>query len=231
MPEKIQNVSQNILKSISEEEMDKYTNNEHINLFIKSALHPKQEIYQVAGNTNAHLITLFSIALSLRAKRILELGVWRGTSTQPLLYAAKLTNGLLESVDISRKRGRKAFDPEKNQELREHWKFYKKDAIQFLQDLPDDLIYDLIFIDDDHAYQHVKEELLLIANHVNKRSIILLHDLMNNSDPEYSKWLEDRPPEEQGGPTRAVKELPKEDWEFATVPVCNGLTMLRKISD
>jgi len=204
----------------------------HIDLFIKCALHPEQKNHNVAWNSNSHLITLFSIAVSLKAKRILELGMWHGNSTQALLCAAKTTGGLLEPVDRSRALATGSFDPNKNDQLKKHWKFYKCDAIEFLENLPSDLIYDLIFIDDDIAYKHVKKELSTLTKHVNKKSVILMHDLMNASDPEYSQWIEKNKPEENHGEaTRAVQELSKENWEYATLPVCNGLTILRKIKD
>ena len=49
--------------------------------------------------------------------------------------------------------------------------------------------------------------------------------------PEYHLPLEGLKNSEwgEGGPTRAVFELDPERWEYATIPVNNGLTILRKI--
>jgi len=52
------------------------------------------------GDSDAHLMTIFGIVLGIKAKTILELGVRGGTTTLPLLMAAKLTGGKVVSVDI-----------------------------------------------------------------------------------------------------------------------------------
>ena len=62
-------------------------------------------------------------------------------------------------------------------------------------------------------------------------SLILLHDLMgNNSQPNYYHPIDVTSGEwANGGPYEAVKNLPKDKWEWVTIPVNNGLTILRKI--
>ena len=52
------------------------------------------------GDSDKHLLTIFSIAISIGAKNILELGVRNGATTLPLLAAADYNGGRLESVDI-----------------------------------------------------------------------------------------------------------------------------------
>jgi hypothetical protein len=65
---------------------------------------------------------------------------------------------------------------------------------------------------------------------ISPRTVVLLHDLMYGFHaPHYhsdltlstGQWAE-------GGPYRAVAELNPQFWEFATIPVNNGLTILRK---
>jgi len=51
----------------------------------------------LAGDSNAHALTLFSIAVSLNAKNILELGVRGGDTTVPLYMAANHRDGKLTS--------------------------------------------------------------------------------------------------------------------------------------
>jgi predicted O-methyltransferase YrrM len=52
------------------------------------------------GDSDKHVLTLYSIAIGMGAKRILELGVRGGSTTLPLLMAAQKTGGMLTSVDI-----------------------------------------------------------------------------------------------------------------------------------
>lgn len=176
-----------------------------------------------AGDSDAHLMTLFSIAISMKAKRILELGVRNGDSTLPFILAASCTRGTVQSVDIN---DTKFICPDN---LRDYWRFYKQDSLEFLKKLDRSTPYDIIYIDDWHAYEHVKEELQIIDGLVSMKSIIILHDLMYHTAPYYhcdlavktGQWA-------NGGPYRAVAELDQNFWEFATIPVCNGLTILRK---
>ena len=43
------------------------------------------------GDSDKHLMTLFSLVISLNAKNIIELGVRNGSTTLPLLLAAQYT--------------------------------------------------------------------------------------------------------------------------------------------
>lgn len=182
----------------------------------------------VNGNedSDAHLMSLFGIALSLRPKKILELGVRQGTTTLPLLLATYLTGGRLTSVDIN---DTSFLCP---QELEKNWQFIKSDAIKFLENqVLENIQYDVVFVDDWHSYNHVKKELELIENLVTSKSIVLLHDLMYDwKEPNYHSERNTSNPEwADGGPFRAVNELDKTRWEFATIPRSNGLTLLRKL--
>jgi hypothetical protein len=69
----------------------------------------------------------------------------------------------------------------------------------------------------------------LIEQLIDNKSIILLHDLMAFTEPEYHLPLEGQKGTEwgEGGPTRAVFELDRNIWEWATIPINNGLTILR----
>jgi predicted O-methyltransferase YrrM len=175
------------------------------------------------GDSDKHVLTLYSIALSLGAKNILELGVRSGATTLPLLTAAKKTGGVVTSVDIN------DTDFSCPDEFEDTWKFVKSDAIQFLEKYANPP-YDMVYIDDWHAYSHVKRELELLDYLITPKTVILVHDLMyGNHEPYYhtdltlqsGQWAE-------GGPYRAVAELNPQFWEFATIPVNNGLTIVRK---
>lgn len=178
-----------------------------------------------------HGIVLYSLVCSLNAKNILELGVRHGGSTRPLLMGAATTNGKLTSVDIDQPR----FHPNQGadwppQELRSRWNFVQSDAIKFLENANEK--YDLIFVDDWHGSEHVYTELTLLQKNLSDRTLILLHDLMHTSrDPYYNKdhyssgeFIGTGP---YGGVMKFINEHP--DYEFATIPVNHGLTILRKV--
>jgi predicted O-methyltransferase YrrM len=177
------------------------------------------------GDSDKHLLTLFSISLSINAKSILELGVRSGSTTLPFLMAAGLTNGFLESADINPT----SFECPK--EYTNLWKFYQKNAVDLLKEKTEKKEkYDLIYVDDWHSYDHVKLELEYIDQLVRPGSVVLLHDLMyGNTCPYYHVDLTTCSPQwANGGPYRAVAELNPNFWEFSTIPVNNGLTILRK---
>jgi predicted O-methyltransferase YrrM len=175
------------------------------------------------GDSDQHLLTLFSIALSSCGKTFIELGVREGKTTLPLLLAAYLNGGKLISVD------KESSSFQCPDELRSHWEFIQNDALEFLKGWNKTKM-DFVYIDDWHAYSHVKRELELIDPHVGPSSVILIHDLMyGNTAPFYhsdmplkdGQWSE-------GGPYRAVAELDMNFWEWATLPWNNGLTLVRK---
>lgn len=176
------------------------------------------------GDSDQHALTLYSVAIGSKAKRILELGVRNGDSTRPLLLAASKTGGTLTSVDLQPT----SYSPPG--ELQSYWRFVQQDAVSFLEQDPGVEPYDLIFLDDWHAYAHVKKEFEQLDRLVSPKTVILVHDLMyGNTCPHYhcdltlssGQWAE-------GGPYRAVAELNPQFWEFATLPYNNGLTLLRK---
>lgn len=179
------------------------------------------------GDSDKHLLTFFGIALNINAKRILELGVRDGNSTVPWVLAANEIGGHVDSVDLEATRWK---CPDAYQHL---WKFTQSDAIAFLEQcVTEKRQYDLIYIDDWHAYAHVKRELELIEHMITPSGVILIHDTMyGNTQPDYhmevnttdAQWLE-------GGPYRAVSELDPSVWEWATIPANHGMTLLRKKS-
>lgn len=178
-----------------------------------------------SGDSDKHLTTLLGIALGGKCKTIIELGVRNGDTTSPLLTAAKLNDGFLHSVDIEETKF-KADLTNKN-----YWKFYKQDAIAFLEKWDTNQDIDMVYIDDWHSYEHVKKELEILDRLVSPSTIILLHDLMyGGTTPFYHSDLTENGGKQwaNGGPYRAVAELNPQFWEFSTLPWNNGLTILRK---
>jgi predicted O-methyltransferase YrrM len=177
--------------------------------------------------TDQHLLTFFSLAVGMRVKNILELGVRDGNSTLPWILAAKENGGMVTSVDLEQTRWQCPSG------LKVYWKFIQSDAIDFLENcVAKKLTYDIIYVDDWHAYAHVKRELELIENLVTPNSLVLIHDLMyDNSQPHYHSELDTIDTQwAEGGPYRAVAELDLAKWEWSTIPVNHGMTLLRRKS-
>jgi len=176
------------------------------------------------GDSDRHLMSIFSVALSSKGSRYLELGVRDGTTTLPILLAAKLNGGYLYSVDIKET----SFSCPTG--LKEYWSMTVQDSLEYLRGLDRSEKFDFIYVDDWHSYEHVKAQLEIIDTLVGPSSVILLHDLMwGNHAPFYhcdltikaGQWA-------NGGPYRAVSELDQQFWEWSTLPWNNGLTILRK---
>jgi len=154
-----------------------------------------------------HLMTLFSLILQNKSKNILELGVRYGDTTEPMIAATSLLGGKITCVDIENTLWSCAVA--KNE------------------------YYDFIYVDDWHTYPHVKRELELINQIADEKTIIVLHDLMGcGCAPKYFNPINHKGTEwDEGGPFRAVNELDLTKWEWVTMPVNNGLTILRKRSE
>lgn len=175
------------------------------------------------GDSDQHAITLFGLVLSLKAKVVVELGVRNGDSTRPLLAAAFITDGYLHSVDIEP--APKIVGASDN--ILSRWRFYQQDAIEFLKTFDQQI--DVAFVDDWHDGDHVYEELQLLASKMTKSGLILMHDTMHTgSHPEYNKSKGDQYFGHYG-PYGALQRLDKSVWEYVTIPVSHGLTILRKI--
>jgi predicted O-methyltransferase YrrM len=177
-------------------------------------------------DSSQHLITLYALCLSLRAKNILELGVREGHSTRALVAAAKHLNTKVDCVDI-KKQNHSLLVGYENE-----FNFIESDALLFLKNC--NTIYDFVFVDDWHEEQHVYQELSYLKNLVNINGLIVLHDLMHSySHPHYNKTVYPAGHEFGGmGPYGAVTKFVEENknYEYVTIPVNHGLTILRKIS-
>lgn len=186
--------------------------------------HLLHKVKHGADTTDQHLLTFFSISVGIKARKILELGVRDGNSTLPWILAAKETGGMVHSLDIEPTRWKCPDD------LKIYWNFIQRDALEYLQECIDkNMKYDLIYVDDWHAYAHVKKELELIEHLVTPSGLVLIHDLMyGNAQPHYRMELNPSDPQwAEGGPYRAVSELDPNKWEWSTIPVNHGMTLLR----
>jgi len=176
------------------------------------------------GDSDQHLLFLYSIVVCSKAKNILELGVRWGDSTIPLVLGAKLTGGMVTSID------KEPTTLVLSEELQKYNKFIQINSIDYLINLDPSTLFDIVLIDDWHEYGHVKKEIELLEKHITPSSVILLHDLMYNTAPNYHSepWINSWEEFGLGGPYRAVSELNPVFWEWATLPWNNGMTILRK---
>ena len=176
------------------------------------------------GDSDKHLMLLYSLVIGSGAKTIIELGVRGGDTTLPLVLGAKETGGIVYSVD------NKKIGFSLPEELREYNRFYLQDAVTFLESWDGNNDIDLILIDDWHSYEHVKRELEILDTLISPKTVILLHDLMyGDTCPFYHIDLTQKEGQwANGGPYRAVAELNTQFWEFSTLPWGNGMTILRK---
>jgi len=180
-------------------------------------------------DSDKHLLTLFALASSIKARNIVELGTYQGNTTLPLLMASHLNDGMVHSVDVNKP----PFVPPDY--LKSRFTFYQQDALKFLGSWDRSKIIDLIFIDDLHQYEHVAKELNMIYDLVSGNSLVVMHDTMYfNTNPHYHSdrsITDDNNVWKGGGPYRAVEELDLKKWEYCTIPICHGLTILRKLPD
>ena len=159
-----------------------------------------------------HILTIFSLVMSMKPSVIIELGVRTARSTFPFLFAANLVDADVVSVDLN------SINPDFN--FPDHWKsgwsFHQKDAIKFLEeDLPGIMESDkvsmsgkskIFYIDDWHSYEHVAKEINLISEFATPSDLIVLHDLMYyNSQPNYRSEKTPKDPQwGGGGPYKAI---------------------------
>lgn len=187
----------------------------------------KDIIYKTLnGNKDSdkHQMLLYSIVLGSKAKTIIELGVRNGDTTIPLVLAAKEVNGMVYSVDIEKP------TITLDESVQKYNKFFQEDAIDFLSKWDTKIDIDIVFLDDWHAYEHVKRELEILDQIISPSTVILVHDLMyGDSCPFYHVDLTVKDGQwGNGGPYRAIAELDPQFWEFSTLPWGNGMTILRK---
>jgi predicted O-methyltransferase YrrM len=177
------------------------------------------------GDSDVHALTIFSLILQNKCNNVLELGVRSGRTTIPMFNAVKILNGNLTSVDLDMP----LFDYEILEHSYDKFKFIQSDSIEFLKtQVSKSIKYDFVHIDDWHDGLHVIKELNLISQMVDNKSIITLHDAMANTFPEYNK-NEGHGEFGNGGVYRALSSLDSNEWEWCTIPVGHGLTILRKI--
>lgn len=125
------------------------------------------EIKQVTQDMAAHIQLIVNVVGGCNAQRVLELGTDVGDSTRILSAALKGTGGKLWTVDVKQV----------------EWDWRALGNVEALVghslDFVPDRQIDVLFIDDDHAYPHVLNELRKFGPCVRPGGFILLHDVLN----------------------------------------------------
>lgn len=118
---------------------------------------------------------LLSLIVGIRARSVLELGAFEGTSTVPLAMAAALNGGRVVAVELDPERLATAAHRLVDNGI-ENADLCNVDAITFLKDKRG--TFDFAFVDDDHGYAHVQEEIELLIPLMNPGGIIAMHDVL-----------------------------------------------------
>ena len=135
---------------------------------------PTRDFEQVSLNHSEisdHLSFLYFIVKEKNLENVLELGTQNGSSTKALLQAVSEINGSMTSVDINDVPLVKDWVIEKGFE--KHWEFIQCNDL----DLEWSKELDLLFIDSDHTYQQLKNELIKFVPFVKRDGFIIIHDI------------------------------------------------------
>lgn len=159
-----------------------------------------------------HLVALYNLVTSMKAKTVIELGVNTGESTIAFLEAVAATDGLLTSVDIQ--------DLPQTRPMLEsygltgRWQFHMMDDIKFgLEVWPKGKLADLIFVDTSHQYEQTKREIQVFEPILRPGGIMVFHDTVTFYD----------------GVQKPINEFLKlNKWPYENKTNCNGLGILRK---
>ena len=189
---------------------------------------------------NDHLLALYSAALSVAPKLMVELGVRTGESTNVLARVARKTGSYLVSADI---------DDCSNACSLPGWLFLQTDDIQFAKDfpkwtknkgLPSEI--DFLFIDTSHIYDHTVAEITHWFPYVRPGGKVAFHD--TNQARIY--WRRDGSMglgwDNNRGVIGAIEHCLKcrlhertdfteqtQDWLIQHQASCNGFTVLTRL--
>jgi cephalosporin hydroxylase len=187
-----------------------------------------------------HLLTLYAEAIEVKPKVTVELGTRGGESTRVLLRVAERCSGTLVSVDIE-----DCSDIVRS----DRWIFVRSDDIELghtwpdwarRRGLPEGI--DFLFIDTSHLYAHTRAEIGAWFPWLPVRAKAVFHD--TNARAIYRRRDGSRGPgwNNLRGVIRAIEEHlgvsiderrgfcgVVDGWLIRHDPICNGLTVLRRL--
>jgi len=157
-----------------------------------------------------HLLILYGLAVSSKAKTIMEIGA--GQSTYVLTAVANENQGEFYSIDLTKEARERLFPHAPNLDAESRYHFIKGNSMEIAWNQP----IEFLFIDSGHTYALTYAELIKYTPFVKSGSFICLHDTgeRNNIFIECRQAMLDF--------------LQKTNWSFRTMNNQNGLTIIRK---
>lgn len=162
------------------------------------------------GNTSGaslHYLSLYSFALGLESKEVLEFGA--GGSTLAFLSALSKTDGRLTSVD-SRPIHEIFTSP--CPEIGPAWNFVQSDSRQFAP--PSETLYDLVLHDGSHEQEIVSADLTNVIPRIRQYGLLLVHDTQHEKLGQQVS-------------TGLMKAIGSTPVSVTTLPYGYGLTVVR----
>ncbi len=132
-----------------------------------------------AGGTEEWVAQLVgAFVRAKKARTVLETGTFMGTTSMEIAEAME-EGGTLKLVEMD------AFRMKHTQELlgmygmrsKLNVEFYQADVLEVLKALPKKSI-DVAFVDDDHSFEHVEQELSILEDKMAKGGVVLMHDVI-----------------------------------------------------
>lgn len=128
-----------------------------------------------SGSTEPWIVEiLVSLVRGIRATSVLELGAFEGKTTG---WLASATAGTVTAVEGDPQRLSLASGSLQD---RTNVRWVCQDTIAYLSSLPADPTWDFVFVDDDHGYAHVAEELDLLLPRMKRGGLIAMHDVIGS---------------------------------------------------
>jgi predicted O-methyltransferase YrrM len=162
-------------------------------------------------DVHQHLITLYTLAIDLKAKTVLELGVRLGETTVALLEAVNDTQGRLISMDTLDYQATR--DMISGYGIGERWTYIVGDDLEFAKTWSEGPA-DMIFVDTSHEYEQTKKEIAAFMPHLRSGGLMAFHDTESFPD----------------GVLKPIQEFLKDhpDYRFENKKNNNGLGLLWK---
>jgi len=163
------------------------------------------EAAHASSGISVHLLAVYSMAVGLNAKKIVDLGI--GSTTKMLRLAAQETGGKVYSCDGNVKRFTYLLDRQE-----ENWSLSLCRSEKFLQEIEGPI--DFVMHDAAHDYHQVKLDLELLLPKMRTFGLICLHD---TQQPDLSHAM-------LAAIRDAIQDKPV---SLVTLPHASGLTILR----
>jgi hypothetical protein len=161
--------------------------------------------FHIPGSSYRHLPIVYCLAVGLKAKRIVDLGI--GSTTRALRLAAAQTGGTVSSCDFAK--ARFAHLATKQDAT---WSLYLGPSGEFLRQIEGPI--DFVMHDAAHDYNQVRQDLELLLPKMRRFGIICIHDTQLA--------------ELGNGMLAALTDATRNfETSFTTLPFGCGLTILR----